>query len=71
VEITDLAATVEGMVLGVTPEEMVATMDKRVLEGIREGTDLEATMVGLVLEEETVSLGVQIAGEVPLVLEVI
>jgi hypothetical protein len=69
VEITDLAATVEGMVLEATLEEMasVATMEKRVLEGIREGMDLEEEIV----EEEMVSLGVQIAGEVALVLEVV
>jgi hypothetical protein len=38
VEITDLAATVEGMVLEATLEETasVATMERRVLEGIRE-----------------------------------
>lgn len=68
-EITDLAATMEGMALE-------ATMEKWVLEGIKEGMGLEATMVGLVLEEEIVeeemvSLAVQIAGEVALVLEAI
>jgi hypothetical protein len=77
VEITDLVATMVGMVLVATLEETVAlaaTTENQVLEEIRVGMDLVATMVGLVLEiveEETVSPGAQIAGEVSLVLETV
>lgn len=66
-----------GMVLVATLEETVAlaaTTENQVLEEIRVGMDLVATMVGLVLEiveEETVSPGAQIAGEVSLVLETV
>lgn len=76
-EITDLAAAMEGMVLVATMEEvaLVAAMENQVLVGIRGGMDLGAAMVGLVLEEiagvGTVSQVVQTAGEVVLVPEAV
>jgi hypothetical protein len=78
VEITDFVAMMGGMVLVALLEGVVAlaTMENQVLEVIKEGMDLVATMVGLVLEEEIVeeervSVGAQIAREVALVLQVV
>lgn len=77
-EITDFVAMMGGMVLVALLEGVVAlaTMENQVLEVIKEGMDLVATMVGLVLEEEIVeeervSVGAQIAREVALVLQVV
>lgn len=76
-EIRGMVVTVEGMALLAMLEgsvALVATVENKVLEGIREGMDLVAMVAELVskeeiVEEEMVSPVLQTAGEVAVVSE--
>jgi hypothetical protein len=76
-EIRGMVVTVEGMALLAMLEgsvALVATVENKVLEGIREGMDLVAMVAELVskeeiVEEEMVSPVLQTAGEVAAVSE--